>query len=577
MRISDILKTVVLAWMVSTIAVPASYAGMVKLQKQRLFTHYGHEIENTPEIVREWIHVGVNPFVRDPSKIGPALAKMEKELFPQMSAQDQDFKDPECVRLGLAAIEASLRTGDFKKCHDDDVFLLDGHVVFMMSGDGIARWWVCVFQAEEQRKKDAGLPYNEEILKKGVRASKIEWEWKGKKKQIHFPHVCVNGLLVVTTQEPPPPPVDLCPNLIGTQESVPAGMIRDDAGNCVNPPVDVCPNIEGVQTQIPEGMLKDSAGNCMKPSPLPPEARAYDGPDIFGGQSSAPVIDVPLLPPSPASAPAPEEPKKTEEPPQSPAPAFDSSAIPDPFENQSAQSRWSPEHQAFVWSEHVRSIDGNNGIATSAGIDYRYWYRRDGTPTNYTKYGAQVKVDGGFGKTGNPDRSLSDWRYGQYSVNSIVERQNDGNTYQASLGVGQNKSHWENGDAHGDDIDNMAYAGVYYEHESASKAPVKVFAIWANAGYDINRDRQGTPDKTGLYLGASQELYQGDSVHAGLGETFNRTFAENKNTAGVDLWLSDCDDVFRFSIGGQRSFTPEGVGTNGVGKFTWNISETFKK
>ena len=29
------------------------------------------------------------------------------------------------------------------------------------------------------------------------------------------------------------------------------------------PPTDVCPNIEGVQTSIPSGMTKDSAGNCV--------------------------------------------------------------------------------------------------------------------------------------------------------------------------------------------------------------------------------------------------------------------------------------------------------------------------
>ncbi|MEJ7567312.1 MAG: hypothetical protein WKF41_03510, partial [Gaiellaceae bacterium] len=45
---------------------------------------------------------------------------------------------------------------------------------------------------------------------------------------------------------------DLCPNIDGNQDLVPAGMIKNEAGNCVaptppTPPTDLCPNIDGNQ------------------------------------------------------------------------------------------------------------------------------------------------------------------------------------------------------------------------------------------------------------------------------------------------------------------------------------------
>jgi hypothetical protein len=65
----------------------------------------------------------------------------------------------------------------------------------------------------------------------------------------------------------PPPARDECPNIAGNQDSVPAGLIKDGAGNCVSPrqPADVCPNIEGVQTSVPAGFVKDTGGNCVCP------------------------------------------------------------------------------------------------------------------------------------------------------------------------------------------------------------------------------------------------------------------------------------------------------------------------
>jgi hypothetical protein len=59
------------------------------------------------------------------------------------------------------------------------------------------------------------------------------------------------------------PPTDQCPNIEGTQESVPADKVKDNQGNCVTPPTDQCPNIEGTQETVPAGMVKDNQGNCV--------------------------------------------------------------------------------------------------------------------------------------------------------------------------------------------------------------------------------------------------------------------------------------------------------------------------
>jgi uncharacterized repeat protein (TIGR01451 family) len=50
-------------------------------------------------------------------------------------------------------------------------------------------------------------------------------------------------------------------------------MVKDASGNCVTPPpppTDVCPNIPGVQETVPAGMVKDASGNCVTPPPPPP-------------------------------------------------------------------------------------------------------------------------------------------------------------------------------------------------------------------------------------------------------------------------------------------------------------------
>lgn len=87
--------------------------------------------------------------------------------------------------------------------------------------------------------------------------------------------------------------IDVCPNILGVQTSVPPGMVIDEAGNCVTPPpplVDVCNNIEGYQASIPEGFYRDANGDCFR-QPSPPVDVC---PNITGLQSTVPnglVVD----------------------------------------------------------------------------------------------------------------------------------------------------------------------------------------------------------------------------------------------------------------------------------------------
>ena len=91
---------------------------------------------------------------------------------------------------------------------------------------------------------------------------------------------------------PPPPPPDACPNIAGTQASVPAGMVKDTSGNCVTPPpppTDQCPNIEGLQTSVPAGngqgrqrQLRDAAASSDRR--VPEHRRAADGGARGNGQ-----------------------------------------------------------------------------------------------------------------------------------------------------------------------------------------------------------------------------------------------------------------------------------------------------
>jgi hypothetical protein len=56
---------------------------------------------------------------------------------------------------------------------------------------------------------------------------------------------------------------DYCPNISGTQASVPDGMYVDENGYCVAYPSDVCPNISGTQETVPQNYAVDSNGDCV--------------------------------------------------------------------------------------------------------------------------------------------------------------------------------------------------------------------------------------------------------------------------------------------------------------------------
>jgi len=72
-------------------------------------------------------------------------------------------------------------------------------------------------------------------------------------------------------QIPPPPTVaaDVCPNIEGSQSTVPDGDIVDANGDCVPAPTtpttatDVCPNLAGDQATVPAGDIVDASGNCV--------------------------------------------------------------------------------------------------------------------------------------------------------------------------------------------------------------------------------------------------------------------------------------------------------------------------
>jgi hypothetical protein len=93
-----------------------------------------------------------------------------------------------------------------------------------------------------------------------------------------------------TSVTPPPVPVtDLCLNIAGDQETVPAGMVRDANGNCATPVVvttDLCLNIAGDQETVPAGMVRDVNGNCA----APPAVVITDlCPNIAGNQEAVPA------------------------------------------------------------------------------------------------------------------------------------------------------------------------------------------------------------------------------------------------------------------------------------------------
>jgi len=57
--------------------------------------------------------------------------------------------------------------------------------------------------------------------------------------------------------------VDICSNLDGIQQVLPANFALNASGNCYDATVDACSNIEGIQPVIPSDHAVDISGNCL--------------------------------------------------------------------------------------------------------------------------------------------------------------------------------------------------------------------------------------------------------------------------------------------------------------------------
>ena len=98
----------------------------------------------------------------------------------------------------------------------------------------------------------------------------------------------VTGNQPFCSLNPNDPSCDVCPNISGIQSTIPNGFTINSSGNCVptptfceqnptdpscnptfcennpnDPSCDVCPNISGTQSTIPDGYTLNSSGNCV--------------------------------------------------------------------------------------------------------------------------------------------------------------------------------------------------------------------------------------------------------------------------------------------------------------------------
>ena len=60
-------------------------------------------------------------------------------------------------------------------------------------------------------------------------------------------------------------PIDICGNLAGIQEALPAGYGYDEAGNCELLASDLCNNITAIQLEVPSGLQRNDDGSCSEP------------------------------------------------------------------------------------------------------------------------------------------------------------------------------------------------------------------------------------------------------------------------------------------------------------------------
>jgi len=56
------------------------------------------------------------------------------------------------------------------------------------------------------------------------------------------------------------------------------------------PPTDACPNIEGTQASVPGGMVKDEQGNCVTPTPPPPTVKSDEFMDVRVIKDATPQV-----------------------------------------------------------------------------------------------------------------------------------------------------------------------------------------------------------------------------------------------------------------------------------------------
>jgi uncharacterized repeat protein (TIGR01451 family) len=76
-----------------------------------------------------------------------------------------------------------------------------------------------------------------------------------------------------------------------------AGHEDDYLGPCTPPPpTDVCPNIEGNQADVPAGMIKNEQGNCVTPTtpttPPPPSVKSDEFMDVRVGKDATPQVQL---------------------------------------------------------------------------------------------------------------------------------------------------------------------------------------------------------------------------------------------------------------------------------------------
>src|SRR3990167_1866549 len=102
--------------------------------------------------------------------------------------------------------------------------------------------------------------------------------------------------------------LDVCPNIEGTQETIPEGYILEE-GQCVlpPPPVDLCPE-EGVQTVLPcaEPPVVDVCANIEGNQETVPEGKVQDG------ENCVDPTHTPEPTPSPSPSPTPEPTHRTQ-------------------------------------------------------------------------------------------------------------------------------------------------------------------------------------------------------------------------------------------------------------------------